>query len=92
MEQIQNSPEQQGQAKGAMIMSIVGLALSSTGIPGLIVSLIARKKCKAAEAAGAAGGQMKAANILSKIGVSVSIVCTVLYVISFIAGIASQLN
>ena len=81
MEQLQNNVEQEALAKSAMTTSIVGLVLSELGIPGWIVSAIARKKVKAATEAGVAGGKLKTANILSKIGLPVSIVMTIFWVI-----------
>ena len=92
MEQIQNSPEQQALAKSSLIFGILGAALSSTGIIGLIFSLIAGGKVKKAKEAGATGGALKAAGILQKIGLIVSIVCVVIYVISFVAGVVQGLN
>ncbi|MBQ9189738.1 MAG: hypothetical protein IJ138_10465 [Clostridia bacterium] len=92
MEQVQNTAEQQGLAKSGLIFSILGTAFSGSGILGLIFSLIAGGKNKKATAAGATGGMVKAANILQKIGLIVSIVVTVLYVISFIAGVVQGLN
>ena len=92
MEQLQNTQEQQGLVKSSLIMSIVGLVLSETGVPGWIVSAIAKKKVKAAQSAGATGGQLKTADILSKIGLPVSIVVTVIYVLSFIIGIIGGLS
>ena len=88
MEQLQNTTEQEALAKGAMTTSIVGLVLSELGIPGWIVSAIAKKKVKAATEAGVTGGKLKTANILSKIGLPVSIVMTIFWVIYVIAMIA----
>lgn len=84
-EQPAPAPAQSGDAKGAMIMSIIGLALSELGIPGIILCAIAKGKVKKAEAAGATGGMVKVGKILSKIGMIVSIVMTVIWAIYFFA-------
>lgn len=90
-----NTAEQQAATKSALITSIVGAALSELGIPGWIVSGIARKKCKKAIAEGVTGGKLKAANIISRIGLPISIVMTffwIIYiiVIAFVTVLASK--
>lgn len=90
MEQITNTPEQQALSKSALIFGILGAAFSGSGLIGLIFSIIAGGKVKKAKEAGAVGGSLKAAGILQKIGLIVSIVVMVIYVISIIAGIAQQ--
>ena len=81
--------EQNAENQSAMVTSVVGLALSSLGLPGWIVSAIARGKCKKLiEAGEPVAGQLKVANILSRIGLPVSIVMTVIYVLYFILGVA----
>jgi len=86
------APAQSGDAKGAMIMSIIGLALSELGIPGIILSAIAKGKVKKAEEAGATGGMVKVGKILSKIGMIVSIVMTAFWTLYFfiIIGVAAS--
>ena len=69
----------------AMVLSIVALALAELGIPGLILAIIARKKVKACQAAGAPlAGKLKVANILSRVALILSIVMIVFW---FIYGI-----
>lgn len=81
--------EQNSLSKSALIWSIVGLALSELGVPGIIVSAIAKGKVKKAAAAGATGGKIKTARILSKIGMIVSIVMTVFWFIyAIVMGVA----
>ncbi len=92
MEQLQNTAEQESQAKSALVLSIVGAVLSELGIPGIIVSAIAKGKVKKALESGATGGKLKAAGIVSKIGLILSIVVTVAYAISLIAGVVAGLN
>ena len=84
----QNTPEQASAAKSALIFSIIGLALAEMGLPGIILSAIARGKVKKAQALGAIGGKVKTANILSLIGLIASIVMTVVWVIYIIVMIA----
>ena len=55
-----NTPEQESLAKSALIFSIIGLVLAEFGIPGIILSAIAKGKVKKATAAGAIGGKLKA--------------------------------
>lgn len=90
-----NTPEQESMTKSALIMSIVGLALSELGIPGIIISAIAKSKVKKATAAGAIGGKLKAARILSTIGMILSIVMTIvwlLYIVVIGAAVAYSIN
>lgn len=92
---VANTPEQDSMAKSAMIMAIVGLALSELGLPGIIVSAIAKGKVKKATAAGATGGKLKAARILSTIGLILSIVMTIvwlLYIVIIGAAVAYGIN
>lgn len=89
MEQNLNvAPIDEQATKSALTTSIVGLVLASLGLPGWIVSAIARGKCKKlVEGGEPVVGKLKVANILSKIGLPVSIVVTILYVVEFILGI-----
>lgn len=80
-ETVVNTPEQNGAVNGALAFSIVGLVLASGGLLGIIFSAIARKKVKALMAEGVTGGKIKAANILSRIGLILSIVMTVFWVV-----------
>lgn len=72
------------------VWSIVSLVFCGSGLLGLIFSLIANKRVKAAIAAGApVEGKLKAAKIMSKIALIVSIVALVFWVIySILAGVA----
>ena len=83
-----NTPEQNGAANGALAFSIVGLVLASSGVLGIIFSAIARGKVKKAVAQGAIGGKIKAAKILSLIGLIASILMTVFWVIFCIVMVA----
>ena len=66
----------------AFILSIIAAALCRTGLPGLILSVIAKKKVRSCTEAGAPlSGKLKAANILSKVAFIVSIVMTVFWVL-----------
>lgn len=76
-----NTPEQESMAKSALTWSIVGLVLAEFGLPGIIVSAIAKGKVKKATAAGTIGGKLKAARILSNIGLALSIVMTIIWAI-----------
>ena len=87
-----NSAEQESLAKGGLILSIIGLIVASWGLPGIILCAIAKGKVKKATALGAVGGKLKAAKILSGIGLALSIVMTVvwtLYILVFV-GIAAS--
>ena len=76
-------------AKSAMIMAIIGLVLAELGLPGLILSCIARKKVKNyLNTYGELTGMAKVANILSKVGLALSIVMMVIWVIYIIAMVA----
>lgn len=74
-----NNAEQNGAAKSALIMSIVGLVLSEFGLPGIIVCAIAKGKVKKAIALGATGAKVKVAKILSTIGLIISIFMTIFW-------------
>ncbi|GEM_PF-2906218 len=76
-----NTPEQESLCKSALVLSIVGAALSELGLPGIIVSAIAKGKVKKATQAGAVGGKLKAARIISNIGLALSIVMTIFWAI-----------
>ncbi|MBR0425622.1 MAG: zinc ribbon domain-containing protein [Clostridia bacterium] len=80
-----NTPEQESACKTALVLSIIGLALCESGVPGIIFSAIAKSKVKKAKALGAIGGKLKTAGILATIGLVVSIVMTVVWVIYAIA-------
>ena len=86
-----NNPEQNSAAKSALILSIVGLVLAELGIPGIILSAIAKGKVKKAIALGATGAKVKVAKILSTIGLIVSILMTIfwfLYMIIIVGAVA----
>lgn len=87
-----NTPEQDAATKSALITSIVGAVLAEIGLPGWIVSAIARKKCKRAIADGVTGGKLKAANIVSRIGLPIGIVMTfvwLIYIIVIVVAVAA---
>lgn len=66
----------------AFILSIIAAALCRTGLPGLILSIIAKKKVRSCTDAGAPlSGKLKAANILSKVAFILSIVMTVFWIL-----------
>ena len=76
-----NTPEQESLCKSALTLSIVGAALAELGLPGIIVSAIAKGKVKKATQGGAVGGKLKAARIISNIGLALSIVMTIFWAI-----------
>ena len=64
----------------AFVLSIIAAALCRSGVPGLILSVIAKKKVRSCTDAGAPlSGRLKAANILSKVAFILSIVMTVFW-------------
>ena len=66
----------------AFILSIIAAALCRTGLPGLILSIIAKKKVRSCTDAGSPlSGKLKAANILSKVAFILSIVMTVFWIL-----------
>ena len=72
---------------------ILGLALSETGIIGLIFSIIAKNKIKAYNASGQApSGQVNTGSRLATAGLIVSIVFIVIWVIYIIAISAAVAN
>ena len=79
IERVGNTPEQEEQAKSALIWSIVGAALSELGLPGWIVSAVAKGKVKRAMRAGTTGGKLKAARIVSNVGLGISIAMTIFW-------------
>lgn len=64
--------------EGLNVMAIVGMALASTGIPGIIVSAIAKKRAKS-------GQYRHPLGPLATAGLIVSIVMTVFWIIYIIA-------
>ena len=63
-----------------MVFGIIGLALSSAGIPGIVLSLIALKLAgEFVHYNGSLYGQAKVGRILGKVGSIVSIVMTVVW-------------
>ncbi|MBQ7445658.1 MAG: zinc ribbon domain-containing protein [Clostridia bacterium] len=71
-------------------LGIAGLATSSLGLPGMIISIIARKKLAAIN--GPLSGQNKAAKILSTIGLIVGIIMTVVWTIDILIGIIAGIG
>ena len=72
--------EKESSARSAMILAIVGAALGM--LPGIIICAIARGKVKAwTEKYGTPTGMAKAANIISKVGLILSIVSLVVFVV-----------
>lgn len=70
-------------ARSAMILAIIGVALSETAIGGIILSSIAKKKVKAYQAEyGEINGMAKVAKILSTVGLILSIVMGAYYMIA----------
>lgn len=79
-----------------LIFGIIGLALSCIpflNIAGIIISAMGMKKSNAYVAAGGArSGQAIAGRILARIGLILSIISTVFYVIYFIVIIVAALS
>lgn len=72
-----------------MVFGIIGLALSSAGIPGLVLSIIAlRFADEFARLNGGLFGQAKVGRILGKVGLIVSIVMTVIWALYIVLLIA----
>ncbi len=87
-----NSEAQTSAGRSAMILAIVGLALSELGLPGLIISAIAKKKVKAYTAQyGAPTGMAKVAKILSTVGLIISIIMMVFWAIYIIVAIVAAI-
>ncbi len=77
--------EKEDAGRTAMILAIVGAALASFGIPGIILCAIAKGKVKAwEEKYGPATGMAKAGKIIAMVGMIVSIVMTVTWALYFI--------
>ena len=76
------SDEQNAAAKNVMVFGIVAAALSELGLPGLILSLIAKRKVRDYEAQyGPATRKAKAGKICATVAFPVSIVMTVFWAI-----------
>lgn len=78
---------QLGNTTTLLVLAIIGLALGASwlAVGGIVVSAIAKKKIEAyVNAGGLLVGKAKVANILSRIGLPVSIVMTVLCVLYII--------
>lgn len=88
-----NDPALDSLATNTMIFGILGAALGlCVGVPGIVFSVLTKNKVE--EFIGRAGslyGKAKVGSILSKVGLPVSIVCTVIYTISFFVGLFSGL-
>ena len=77
--------EKNNEGRTAMILAIIGAVLSELGIPGLILSAIAKGKVKAwEEKYGPTTGMAKAARIISTIGLVFSILMTVFWIVYII--------
>lgn len=88
-----NNPALDSEATNCMIFSIIGLATGVMfGVPGIILSCIAKNKLGDYTARGGRlDGKAKVASILSKIGLPVSIAMTGVYCLSFLIGFISAL-
>ena len=76
--------QKNAEGRTAMILAIIGVVLSELGIPGIILSAIAKGKVKAWEQKyGPATGMAKAAKIISTVGLILSIFMTVFWVLYF---------
>ncbi len=75
------------------VLGIVSIVLSTTGIPGLVLSLIARPKYIAREnAVGPLTGKAKVGKLLATIALFVSIAFTVSWVVSIIGSCVAAVN
>ena len=79
------TPAEPAKPYGVNVMAIVGMALASLGIPGIIVSAIAKKRA-------ASGEYSSPLAPLAKAGLIVSIICTVFWVIYIIVVAAAAAN
>ena len=78
-------PQQSSLAGSCLTLGIVAIILSELGLPGLILSIIAKNKVKAYESAyGPATGKAKVGKILSNIALPISIVMMGVWVIYII--------
>lgn len=76
-------------ARTLMILGIIAAALSELGIPGIILGAIGLKKAKAFIAEfGSTWGMSKAGRILSKVGLILGIIMTIVWAIDLVAIVA----
>ena len=69
----------------AMIFGIIALVLSELGVPGLIFAILGKKEAaKYAASFGQLAGKAKLGSIFSKIGLVLSIIMTVFWVLYFL--------
>ena len=75
-----------------LTMGILAVALCSFGIPGIIFGAIGKNKAKAyVDYYGETTGQVKAGSIMSKIGLIIGIIMTVIWVLDIILVIAGNM-
>lgn len=80
----------QGNPTNVLVFGIIGLALSTMGIVGLIFSIIALKKANNYIATyGNISNQVRIGRRLAIAGLVVSIICTIIYVLIFVAAIVA---
>lgn len=80
----------QGNPTNVLVFGIIGLALSTMGIVGLIFSIIALKKANNYIATyGDISTQVRIGRRLAIAGLVVSIICTIIYVLIFVAAIVA---
>ena len=80
----------QGNPTNVLVFGIIGLALSTMGIVGLIFSIIALKKANNYIATyGDISNQVRIGRRLAIAGLVVSIICTIIYVLIFVAAIVA---
>ena len=80
----------QGNPTNVLVFGIIGLALSTMGIVGLIFSIIALKKANNYIATyGNISNQVRIGSRLAIAGLVVSIICTIIYVLIFVAAIVA---
>ena len=78
----------QDNSKKTLIFGILSLALGELGILGLIFAILGKKEAKKYEASfGQLSGKARVGSILSTVGLILSIVMIVFYVLCFIIGI-----
>lgn len=91
--QKQTNADLDSMATNTMIFGIIGLATGvMAGVPGIILSIIAKNKAGEFEAcAGSLYGKAKVGSILSRVGLPVSIALTAFYTLCFMIGFFSAL-